>query len=204
MNEEFDSGGDLGSDFGSEMSADDASDFGGDLASETVDLNDVPDEYGSSLNDRISQTPVNNGEWSGERGNSTWTPETEDVAGQLDSYGVDGIEYRDGFPDFSPVAEYEHQLPEDLYESSDTAQFNDCNDALSNHLESDPDFGANFDDDQLEAIRAGEKPSGYTWHHDTEPGNMQLVPTRIHQNCGHYGGKNIWGGGTTNRKYMEV
>lgn len=191
--------------------SDESSDNGGsegygdsaDEAAGTVEPKDIPDEYGSSFNDRIKQTPINNGEWSGERGHSTWIPDTEDVAEQLDAYGVDGIEYRDGFPDFSPVTEYEHQLQEELYENGDTAQFNDCNNALSSHLENNPEFSANFDDDQLEAIRAGEKPSGYTWHHDVEPGNMQLVPTRIHQSCGHYGGKNVWGGGTVNRKYLE-
>ena len=170
---------------------------------EIVDQNDIPDDYGSSFNDRERQTPINNGEWSGDRGNSTWKPETEDVAEQLRQHGVDGIDYRDGFPDFSPVSAYEHQLPEELHESKDPAQFNDCNNALSNHLENNPEFARNFDDDQLEAIRSGEKPSGFTWHHDVEPGNMQLVPSRIHQNCGHYGGKNVWGGGTTNRKLLE-
>lgn len=174
-----------------------------DEAGEITDPNDVPDEYGSSFNDRLNQTPINNGEWSGERGNSTWKPEIDDVAEQLSQHGVDGIDYRDGFPDFSPVSSYEYQLPEDLYESGDPAQFNACNEALANHLENNPEFASNFDEDQLEAISAGKKPSGYTWHHDVKQGNMQLVPTRIHQNCGHYGGKNIWGGGTTNRKYLE-
>lgn len=225
-----DIGADLSSDMGSDISSDSGADYGGDFASDVgadlggdsgesvdarletgveadetgEDLNAVePDEYGSSFNDRVKQTPINNGEWSGERGNSTWMPETADVAEQLETYGVDGIEYRDGFPDFSPVTEYEHQLPAELYESGDSEQFNDCNNALTNHLENNPEFAEHFDNDQLEAIRAGEKPSGFTWHHNVEPGNMQLVPTRIHQNCGHYGGKNVWGGGTTNRKYEE-
>jgi hypothetical protein len=166
---------------------------------DSVDPHDIPDEYGNSFNERMKQTPVNNGEWGGERGDSKWIPETDDVAEKLDSYGVNGIDYHDGFPDFSPVTEYEHQLPKELYESSDSAQFNDCNGGLSRYLDEHPELSEHFDADQLEAIQAGEKPSGFSWHHDVEPGRMQLVPTRIHQNCGHYGGKNIWGGGADNR-----
>ena len=170
---------------------------------EAIDAKDMPDECGSSFNDRRDITPINNGEWSGERGNSIWRPEVEDVAAQLRSYGVDGIEYRDGFPDFSPVTVYEHQLPEELYRSSDTVQFNHCNEAMANHLGMNPEFADNFDDDQIEAIRQCLRPGGYSWHHNVEHGNMQLVPTRIHQDCRHYGGRNVWGGGTTNRKYLE-
>ena len=166
---------------------------------EAEDRNSLSDEYGSSFDDRVKQTPISNGEWEGQRGDSLWRPETEDVAEILESYGADGIEYRNGFPDYTPVSEFEIELPEELYESKDMVQFEDCNMALSYYVENDADFASRFDEDQLEAIEIGKTPANYTWHHDVTPGRMQLVPTRIHQNCGHYGGKNIWGGGTANR-----
>ena len=174
-----------------------------DDTSEVPDPNDVPDEYGSSFNDRIRTTPINNGDWSGERGDSRWTPNDESVAAQLSEYGVDGIDYNDGFPDFSPVATYEHHLPNELHESSDPVQFRNCNNALAEHLINNPEFGAHFDEAQHEAIHAGKTPSGYTWHHDVEAGRMQLVPSDIHGNCRHHGGRSVWGGGTANRKYLE-
>lgn len=162
---------------------------------------DVPDEYGSSFNDRIKQTPINDGNWDGDRGDSRWKPNDEDVIRDLEDYGngADGIEYRNGFPDFTPVQVFECKMPNQLYDRNDDYQFTDCNLALLDHLKDHPDCISNFDDTQLAAIARGNNPSGYTWHHDVQTGRMQLVPTSIHDSCKHYGGKNVWGGGTANR-----
>jgi len=168
-------------------------------ASEIVSPNDVPDEYGSSFNDRIDQTPINNGEWNVERGNSRWKPNDEAVIRELGDYDVDGIDYHNGFPDFTPVQVFECKLPDNLLDGKDNAQFLEGNLALLDHLKDHPDCVNNFDDSQLAAIARGYNPSGYTWHHDVNAGRMQLVPTSIHNSCGHFGGKNVWGGGTANR-----
>ena len=59
------------------------------------------------------------------------------------------------------------------------------------------------DADEVEEIQAalelGETPYGYTWHHDTKPGRMLLVPTMIHSAARHRGGQSLWGGGAANR-----
>ncbi len=158
------------------------------------------DQYGSTPKERLGQTPINNGEWSGERGESKWTSNLPDVQEQYEKYGADGIEYRDGLPDFTQVSQFEHQLPENLVKATDTEQFDECSRAIKKYVEDNPEKAKRkFNEKQLVQIKAGKKPSGFTWHHSTERGKMQLVPTRIHQNSGHYGGKNIWGGGTANR-----
>ncbi len=36
-------------------------------------------------------------------------------------------------------------------------------------------------------------PEGYTWHHNQEPGVMQLVDRGVHAATGHTGGFSIWG-----------
>lgn len=161
------------------------------------------DKYGSTPKERLDQTPINNGEWSGERGESKWTSTIPDVQEQYKKYNIDGIEYKDGLPDFAPVSQFDHQLPEkpvDLVTAKDADQFDACNNALKKYVEDNPkEAKAKFNEKQLTQINAGLKPSGFTWHHSVQRGKMELVPTRIHQNSGHYGGKNIWGGGTANR-----
>ena len=168
---------------------------------EMVNPKDIPDDYGSSFNDRIKQTPINDGNWDGDRGDSRWKPNDEDVIRDLRDYGngANGVEYRNGFPDFTPVQVFECKLPNQLNERNDDYQFTDCNLALLDHLKDHPDCIPNFDDTQLAAIARGNNPSGYTWHHDVQTGRMQLVPTSLHDSCKHYGGKNVWGGGTANR-----
>lgn len=161
------------------------------------------DKYGSTPKERLDQTPINNGEWTGERGESKWISYLEDVQEQYRKYSIDGINYKDKLPNFSSISHFDYYLPEepvDLVTATDSEQFEACNKALKKYVEDNPYEAKNkFNKKQLEQIKAGLKPSGFTWHHSVERGKMELVPTRIHQNSGHYGGKNIWGGGTANR-----
>ena len=101
------------------------------------------------------------------------------------------------FPEFESV--YDVQLPEDLYLESDKKQFDECNRQLKEAVESDPELAKKFDEEQLDQIKNGETPDGYTWHHNEETGKMQLVDSEIHAKTGHLGGRTIWGGGSENR-----
>ena len=101
------------------------------------------------------------------------------------------------FPEFESV--YDVQLPEDLYLGSDKKQFDECNKRLKEAVESDPELAKKFDEEQLDQIKNGETPDGYTWHHNEETGKMQLVESEIHAKTGHLGGRSIWGGGSENR-----
>lgn len=160
---------------------------------------ELPDKYGVSYEKRVVQTPINNVEWEGPRGDSSVRPTREDDISVFAKHGVSDIKYENGFPDFSPVTAFEHDLPEDKHKSSDADQFAECTEALAKAIESNPELAEKFDNDQLAAIEARETPDGHTWHHDVEPGKMQLIPTRIHQVCTHYGGRSLWGGGSANR-----
>ena len=101
------------------------------------------------------------------------------------------------FPKFDSV--YDVQLPEDLHQASDKEQFNECNNQLKEAVEKDPDLAEKFTPEQLEQIKNGDTPDGYTWHHNEETGKMQLVDSETHAKSGHTGGKVIWGGGQENR-----
>ena len=63
--------------------------------------------YPSTYDERINQTPVNNGLWTGDLGESKFISELDEVNDVLKKYDIDGIEYKDGIPDFSPVSEGE-------------------------------------------------------------------------------------------------
>lgn len=101
------------------------------------------------------------------------------------------------FPEF-PVT-YEMKLNESLYLESDAKQFKAATQSLSDAIQKDPDLKAKFDDRQIEQINNGKVPEGYVWHHNEEPGVMQLVDRSLHENTAHTGGRAIWGGGSENR-----
>ena len=109
----------------------------------------------------------------------------------------DGNEVTGVFPEFD--SDFDAQLPEDLYEASDKDQFAECNKQLKEAVEKDPELAKEFTPEQLEQIKNGDTPDGYTWHHNEEKGKMQLVDSDIHAKTGHTGGKTIWGGGNDNR-----
>ena len=110
---------------------------------------------------------------------------------------ADGNEVTGVFPVFD--SEFDAQLPEDLYQASDKEQFAECNKQLKDAIEKDPELAKKFTPEQLEQIRNGDTPDGYTWHHNEETGKMQLVDSDTHAKTGHTGGKTIWGGGNENR-----
>jgi hypothetical protein len=109
----------------------------------------------------------------------------------------DGNETEGVFPIFESLLDV--QLPEKLHEASDKDQFAECNKKLKEAVEKDPELAKKFTPEQLEQIKNGETPDGYTWHHNEECGKMQLVDSEIHAKTGHTGGKAIWGGGQENR-----
>lgn len=110
---------------------------------------------------------------------------------------VNGVEIEGVFPQFDSAIDV--QLPEQLIQAKDSAQAEYANQALTEKVNNDPEFAQQFNDEQLEQIKNGDTPDGYTWHHNEEQGKMQLISTEDHQNNRHTGGKAIWGGGKENR-----
>jgi hypothetical protein len=102
------------------------------------------------------------------------------------------------FPVFDSL--HDAQLPETLYKESDKKQFAECDKQLKAAIEKKPELAGKFTPEQLEQIKNGETPDGYTWHHNEESGKMQLVDEEIHAKTRHTGGRSIWGGGGEYRK----
>lgn len=107
---------------------------------------------------------------------------------------AEGNEATGVFPVFE--SSYDAQLPKDMLRSSDKEQFAECNKQLRDAVDKDTETAKKFSGEQLEQIKNGDTPDGYTWHHNEECGKMQLVKTDIHAQTGHTGGRSIWGGGS--------
>jgi hypothetical protein len=110
---------------------------------------------------------------------------------------ADGNDFEGVFPQFD--SQFDAQLSPEQYGDSDKKQFAECNKQLKEAIEKDPELAKKFTPEQLEQIKNGETPDGYTWHHNEESGKMQLVDSETHAKTAHTGGRVIWGGGQENR-----
>jgi len=110
---------------------------------------------------------------------------------------INGVEVEGVFPEFDST--FDATLDENQRKDTDRSQEKECNKQLKEAIEDDSSLAEQFTDEQLEQIKNGDTPDGYTWHHNEEPGKMQLVKTDEHQGARHTGGRNMWGGGTANR-----
>ena len=78
-------------------------------------------------------------------------------------------------------------------------QFEECTRQLKERINNDWRLKKKFTDEQLDQISNLITPRGYTWHHEPEEGKISLVATKLHQETGHTGGRNLWGGGSKMR-----
>lgn len=111
----------------------------------------------------------------------------------------EGKEINIAFPDFGDFRAFETALPEDLLQATDNQQAKYCENELKKAYDTGDLDTSKFSEGQLEQIADGQKPKGYTWHHNEDVGRMELVDSKIHQQTAHTGGRIIWGGGADAR-----
>lgn len=92
-------------------------------------------------------------------------------------------------------------IAEDLYYESDDVHFRVANDTLAQAILENPNLANDlgFTQMDLQNLANGQTPDGYTWHHNEEPGLLQLVDEESHAQTAHTGGRSIWGGGSDYR-----
>ena len=136
-----------------------------------------------------SMLPENGGTWSGEKGNSEWTPDDNVIPGDRrgtnpdgktwkelkKEYGFDSIPFKDGEPDFSKIANGEVQI--DNFSESRTKNFAQADIQLAKERGVSP-----------QEIKKWRLENKYTWHEWKDCKTMQLVPTEVHGNIPHSGG----------------
>ncbi|MCD7740787.1 MAG: HNH endonuclease [Ruminococcus sp.] len=148
-------------------------------------------EYYTSYEDRIAQTPrekSENGSWEGERGESKFIPEanTEDgkaACEKLKEFGIDGIEYKDGIPDFSPITEATEII--DMTEIRDD-NFKQAYEKCADTWNSQAKDGRN--DWTARQVKEYKTENNLTWHENSDMKTVQLVPSEVHKVCSHSGG----------------
>jgi hypothetical protein len=104
------------------------------------------------------------GTWSGEKGNSIWTPKD----------GGAPVQYKDGYPDFSPYSKGDVEIDMDLG-GNRTKDFDAADAAMRERL-GDPNW---------------KKPDDLVWHHKEDGTTMQLVPKDVHGPAQHTGGVSV-------------
>lgn len=154
----------------------------------------------SITKDITHRTPESNGEWTGERGNSTWIPDHDYIPPEksrnpenpysnpdnltwgeiLEKYGIEGIEFKDGFPDFSPISKGTVEI--DNFEPGGTDAMN------RNFAKADIALAEQKGCTPAE-VKQWREDNNYTWHECEDQKTMQKVPNEVHANIPHDGGR---------------
>ena len=146
-------------------------------------------EFESSYEERWKHTPKEGerGSWTGERGESIFVPSDPEIKALLKKYGLDGIPYKDGVPDFSKIAAATVEI-DNMTEQreGEGGNFEQADQALADKWNAEGKDGRT--DWTASDVRAWRKENGYTWHERNDMKTMDLVPTKIHQYFGHFGG----------------
>lgn len=133
--------------------------------------------------------PRSGGSWSGKQGNSIWIPNRNEVPPDrigtnpegrtwgeiLDNGGIYGIEFKNGYPDFSKISKGEVKI--DDFTDNRSSNFAQADEKLAEKLDCSP-----------EEVEKWRKENGYTWHECEDCKTMQLVPREVHGNIPHSGG----------------
>lgn len=106
---------------------------------------------------------------------------------------INGVKIEGVFPKFDSI--FDTELSPENYQSKAYAK--ECNAKLKEAIENDPELKSKFTPEQIKDIEEGRTPTGYVWHHNEEPGKMQLVKREDHDRAiggaAHTGGNSLWG-----------
>ncbi len=132
-------------------------------------------ELSSTYEERLQQTPVNNGHWDGERGESKFYSENAEANSYLQDAGVDGIEYENAIPDFSEVSKGDVKI--DSMSDNRNSNFKQADQKLADEKGCSPREVADW-----------REQNGYTWHECNDKQTCQKIPSSVNKTFGHLGG----------------
>ena len=141
-------------------------------------------EYLTTREERIDHAKHSKGEWEGEIGNSMFYPEDQAARDILDSKGVKGIEYKDGFADFSPVAVETVQI--DGMTEIRPKNFAKAYEKLAQKFNQEERDGKS--DWKAEDVKQWKADNNLSCHEKEDRKTVEFVPTSVHDKCEHYGG----------------
>lgn len=152
-------------------------DMESDLApeSDAEETDNVESKYASTYEERLQQTPVNNGHWDGERGESKFYSNNEEANSYLREAGTDGIEYEDCIPDFSEVSKGDVKI--DSMSDDRNKNFRQADQKLADEKGCSP-----------REVAEWREQNGYTWHECNDKQTCQKIPSSVNKTFGHLGG----------------
>ena len=139
--------------------------------------------------------PKSGGYWEGVEGDSKFVPDDNVISKDRnhsnpdglswaiikEKFGFDGIIFRDGYPDFSPVSKGEVEIDNFTTERYGSGgNFDQAYKKLAEQRGCTP-----------EEVRQWVKENNYTWHEMQDCKTMQKVPHEVHGNITHKGGISI-------------
>lgn len=139
-----------------------------------------------SLKEAKNRLPENGGEWEGKKGDSLWIPDADKIPENqnpdqqtfgeiLKEYGVEGIEFENGEPNFESVSEGNVEI--DDFTTDRRLNFSQADEKMAEEKGM-----------TKEEFVKWRKENGYTWHERKDCKTMDLVPQKIHNNIPHTGG----------------
>ncbi len=116
---------------------------------------------------------------------------------------INGVVIEGVFPKFESV--FDTELAPDHLKTKAYAK--ECNVSLKGAIANDPELRSKFTPEQIKDIEEGRTPTGYVWHHNEEPGKMQLVKKDDHDRtiggAAHTGGNSLWGADSVENSRKE-
>ena len=150
-------------------------------------------DYPSTYKERVDRTPRDDGErgdWQGERGESVFVPNDAEIKTILEEYGIEGIEYKDGIPDFSPCAESTVEIDNMTDNRSgppvEGSNFQQCDQKCAEQWNAQARDGRT--DWTARDVANWRRENGYSWHERNDMKTCDLIPTKVNAYFGHLGG----------------
>lgn len=145
-------------------------------------------ELYSTYDERIKQTPkegTDRGAWDGPRGESTFYPPNDSsISETLSKYGMDGVTYENGIPDFSDCSESTVEI--DNMTENRAENFKQCDTKCAEQWNKEGRDGrTNWTPNDVKEWR---RENEYSWHERNDMETCDLVPTEVNDYFGHLGG----------------
>lgn len=155
--------------------------------SETVDAKEADNLY-TSLQDRVDKASESDGTWTGDVGNSKFIPSTSTEEGiaaknKLSECGMDGVDFKNGVPDFSKLAVETVKID---MTGDRTSNYTKIYEAVADKWNSENKDGRS--DWTARDAKTWKQENGLSPHECSDMKTVQFVPTSVHSFVKHYGG----------------
>ena len=155
-------------------------------------------DYPSSYKERLDRTPSMenpNGKWSGDRGESMFIPAADRVREILRNKGLEGINYKNGIPDFNPISEAKVTI-QGMSQHRLSLSGGNGERIVGNYEKADIECAKAWNLEQRDGkddwthqdVKNWREANEYTWHEHNDMKTCSLVPTEVHDVCRHLGG----------------